>query len=120
MYIWLCSTLGMESRVSASSFQLERVVVFAQLLWCTGFALRECRDENGGAELGWSQLPAGNYCEGRQRVLTLISSSETVRTSSTKSLMMGHVFSPMLVLTASAMVTGVCRLGVSSPLSLDW
>lgn len=37
---------------------------------------------------------------------TLISSSETVRTSSTKSLMMGHVFGPMLVLTASAMVSG--------------
>lgn len=38
-------------------------------------------------------------------MFTLISSSETIRTSSTKSLMMGHVLGPMLVLTASAMVS---------------
>ena len=52
--------------------------------------------------------------------LTLISSSVTVKTSSTRSLIIGQVLKPMLDLTPSAMVSGGWRLGVSSPFSLDW
>lgn len=75
-----------------------------------------------GTELDEWEENEGMEAAGRRELgaFTLISSSETVRTSSTKSLMMGHVLGPMLVLTASAMVSRGSRLGVSSPLSLDW
>lgn len=66
----------------------------------------------GGGVRGKGQGRDGGSCllaatvRSELGTFTLISSSETVRTSSTKSRMMGHVFGPMLVLTASAMVSG--------------
>jgi len=80
----------------------------AQLRWCAGALLPW---ESGGVRVEGQSMDGGSCLlaapvGGEPGVVTLISSSETVRTSSTQSLMMGHVFGPMLVLTASAMVSG--------------
>ena len=104
----LCSALGRESRASASPFQLETVWVLHSCGGVQGLLLPwesvGVRVEGQSTDGGGCLLAATVRRE--PAVFTLISSSETVRTSSTKSLMMGHVFGPMLVLTASAMVSG--------------